>query len=63
MDKHLEGFLKMTIELAMKLHQKGTITVCADGEPLITMRKDSPVDKRLPEYFQKVIENCREEVK
>lgn len=51
----------MTLELAMKLHGKGIITVCADGKPLITMKENSPVDKRLPQYYQKVIENCREE--
>lgn len=51
----------MTLELAMKMHEKGTITVCADGEPLITMREDAVVDKRLPEYYQKVVKNCRHE--
>lgn len=51
----------MTLELAMRMYKRGTITVCADGEPLITMKEDAPVDKRLPQYYQKVIENCREE--
>lgn len=48
----------MTLELAMKMYKKGNITVCADGEPLITMKEDAVADKRLPEYYQKVVKNC-----
>lgn len=51
----------LTLELAMKLYKRDIITVCADGEPLISMEKDAVVDKRLPVYFQQVIENCRHE--
>ncbi len=50
----------MTLELAMKMYEKNIITVCADGEVLISMEKDAVVDKRLPGYFQQVIKNCRE---
>lgn len=51
----------MTLELAMRMYEKNIITVCADGEPLISMEKDAVVDKKLPVYFQQVIENCRYE--